>query len=47
MGAQAGVRADSGAVFFYREDKARATRWLVDHEGHVLDFVQFSKRRNC
>jgi hypothetical protein len=45
-GAYAGLRADSGAVFFYREDAVGTARWLLDHKGHVLDFVQFSKRRD-
>jgi hypothetical protein len=42
-GAQPGLRSQSGAVFFYREDEDRARRWLVDREGHVLDFMQFPK----
>jgi hypothetical protein len=42
--AHPGLTSRGGAVFFYREDDAGAKRWLVDREGHLLDFVQFPKR---
>ena len=41
MAAHPGLRSHTGAIFFYHEDQHEAMRWLVDDNGHVLDWTHF------
>jgi hypothetical protein len=38
-----GLADDGRSVFLYHEDEVGLERWLVDRQGHVLDFASFRR----
>ena len=42
-GATPGTPGERTGIFFYREERRVAYRWLVDRDGHVADTARFSK----